>query len=470
MNEKEKNNIKLHSTKKAAAYSTSQIVNTASYQTFALLTFTFYFAVVGINVHLITIGFIIWSVWNSINDPILGALSDRTHTKWGRRFPYIMISIIPMAIISILLFYPPLSFGITNELINFAYFLVIIIIFEFFFTMFDVNLIALFPELFITEDERRKANATRMVFYIFGLLLSFVLPTIFIPDFSDPTYLPEFQFFGMINAVIIIIFGLLFLKISPKERIEFQHEYKNAPSLIESVKTCTKNKSFMTYIPAEIAVWFVIGMQTTIVPLYGKYVLNIGEGETIFLGLLLGIAFISSAFFINILWKPVVKKIGPRKTWLISVIVWILTLIPAMFINDKIEGLIVFFLIGIGLAGPIFLGDLILADIIDEDETITGTRREAGYYGVKAFFFRLSTVFVVLAISTVFTNAGWTVFEPETITQEIIFGLRALMVIFPAIALSIGLIAVYKYPLDGEKLKKVKEKLQELHAEKKSRV
>jgi len=42
--------------------------------------------------------------------------------------------------------------------------------------------------------------------------------------------------------------------------------------------------------------------------------------------------------------------------------------------------------------------------------------------------------------------------------------------IFPAIAMCLGLIAVYKYPLDGEKLKKVKEKLQELHAEKQSRV
>ncbi|MHA1670695.1 MAG: MFS transporter [Promethearchaeota archaeon] len=470
MNKKEEHNTTPYSNKKAAAYSTSQIVNTASYQTFSLLTFTFYFAVIGINVNLITIGFIIWSVWNSINDPILGAISDRTHTKWGRRFPYIMISIIPLALISILLYYPPLSFGITNELINFAYFLVIIIIFELFFTMFDVNLIALFPELFITVDERSKANGIRMAFYIFGLLLSFVLPTIFIPDFSNKNYLTEFQIFGVINAAIIIVFGLLFLKISPKERIEFQHEYKNAPSLFESVKTCIKNKTFMTYVPAEIAVWFVIGMQTMIVPLYGKYVLNIGEGETIFLGLLLGIAFISSAFFINILWKPVVKKTGPRKAWLISVIVWILTLIPLMFITDKLLGLFVFFLIGIGLAGPIFLGDLILADIIDEDETNTGTRREAGYYGVKAFFFRLSTVFVVLAISTIFTNAGWAVFEPETITQEIVFGLRALMFIFPAIALSLGLIAVYKYPLDGEKLKNVKKNLQELHAEKQSRV
>jgi len=470
MIEKEKSDSGRFSNKKAAAYSTSQIVNTAAYQSFALLTFTFYYAIIGININLITIGFIIWSVWNSINDPILGSLSDRTHTKWGRRFPYLMISIIPLAIIMILLFYPPLSFGINNELINFTYFLIIIIIFEFFFTMFDVNLIALFPELFITEEERSKANAIRMVFYIIGLLISFVLPTVFIPDFSNPIYLPEYQIFGIIAALVIIIFGVLFLKISPKEKTEFQNEYKNAPSLIESIKICGKNKAFMTYVPAEIAVWFVIGMQTMIVPLYGKYALNIGEGETIFLGLLLGIAFISAALFMNILWKPIVKRIGPRKTWLISVFTWIVTLIPLLFIKDKMIGLIVFALIGIGLAGPIYLGDLIMADIIDEDELKTGTRREAGYYGVKAFFFRLSTVFVVLAISMVFTNVGWTVFEPEDITQEVIFGLRALMFIFPAIALVIGLVAVYMYPLHGDRLKKAKEELQKLHTEKQSKI
>jgi GPH family glycoside/pentoside/hexuronide:cation symporter len=333
--------------------------------------------------------------------------------------------------------------------------------------MYDINLIAIFPEVFVSLEERAKANNIRQTFAIIGLIIAFILPTLFIPDLTNRKYLAQYQLYGIVVAIIIILCGLFFLKFTPKERAEFQNDYKNAPTFSNSIKLCVKNKSFMRYIPAEIANWFVYGMLPTIVPLYGKFVLGIGEGETIFLALLLGLTFISAAIFMNLLWKPIVQKIGLRKTWLISMSIWILTLIPLMFIQDVISGLIVFFIIGIGLSGSLYIIDLIIADIIDEDEVNTGTRREASYYGVNIFFQRLATIFVFLTISLVFTNVGWTIYEPENITAEVIFGLRALMCIFPAIALGIALIAIYRYPLDGERLKIVKENLNKIHDEKK---
>jgi len=226
----------------------------------------------------------------------------------------------------------------------------------------------------------------------------------------------------------------------------------------------------MRYIPAEIASWFVFGMLPTIIPLYGKFVLGIGEGESILLALLLGLLFISAVIFMNLVWKPVVQKIGLRKTWIISMSIWIITLIPLMFLQDVFSAMIVFFFIGIGFSGSLYIIDLIIADIIDEDELITGTRREASYYGVNIFFQRFATIFVFLTISLVFTNVGWTVYEPEKVTPEVIFGLRALICIFPAIALGIAILAIYRYPLDGDYLIKVKAELQTLHAEKKSRI
>jgi GPH family glycoside/pentoside/hexuronide:cation symporter len=141
-----------------------------------------------------------------------------------------------------------------------------------------------------------------------------------------------------------------------------------------------------------------------------------------------------------------------------------------MFIQDKFQGMIVLFFFGMGMSGPIYIIDLILSDIIDEDEVNTGTRREAGYYGVKAFIYKFSSVLVFLTIGLVFTNIGWAVYEPNRVTPEVIFGLRALMFIFPAIALIISFLTIYKYSLQGEKLGKVKEELQRIHDEKRSRI
>ncbi|MFX0072465.1 MAG: MFS transporter, partial [Candidatus Hermodarchaeota archaeon] len=341
MNQETRSSDDSYSLKKAASYSIGQVINNASYQTFSLLVFTFYFTIVGLNVILITIAFVIWSIWNSINDPLLGSISDRTHTKWGRRYPYIMLSIIPLALVMFFLFTPPITFGITTQLTNFIYFLIIILIFEFFYTMFDVNLIALFPELFITEEERTKANAVRMTVYLVTLIITFALPTFFIPDFSNPIYLMQYQIFGIFIAILIIIAGLCFLKFSPREKPEFREEYKNITSFKETLRICLKNKTFIRYLPAEMGMWYVIGVATTVIVLYGKFVLGIGEGETIYIALMLVIAFVSTALFMNILWKPVVQKVGPRKAWIFSVLIWILSLIPFLFIQDKFQGMVV---------------------------------------------------------------------------------------------------------------------------------
>ena len=452
----------------AVIYSFGQIADATAYQTFTFLVFTFYYAVVGINIVLITIGFIIWSIWNSLNDPLLGFISDRTHTKWGRRMPYIMIGFIPLAITMLLVFSPLKSFGIVNEMANFVYFLIVILVFELFYTMYSLNLTSMFPEVFITVKERTIANNVRQVFTIVGLIVAFILPGLFISDYSDPNSMPQYQVFGLVCLLIIIVLVLIFIKFGPKEKAEFQQDYKNAPGFFGSIKICVKSKSFMWYIPSEITNWFVFGMLPTIIPLYGKFVLGIQD--SLLISLLLGLAFISAAIFITVLWKPLVRKIGNRKSWIISMSIWIVSLLPLMFFGKYmlIISMIVFFLIGIGLSGSLYIIDLVVSDIIDEDEVNTGMRREASYYGVNALFLRLTTVLIFLAISSVFTSVGWAVFEPKLITPEIIFGLRTLIFIFPAIALGVGILAMFKYPLDGERLLKVKENLEKIHEKKKA--
>ncbi len=360
-----------------------------------------------------------------------------------------------------------MTIGINDEITNFAYFLTTIIIFELFYTMFSINQTALFPEVFIDKEERAKVNSIRQIFTIIGLILAFILPTLFIPDLTDRKYLQNYWIFGIFACIIVIIFGLIFLKWGAREKAEFKDDYKNQPSLIESYKICVKNENFRWAAFSLTMVWFVFGMLPTIIPLYGKFVL--GVDNSLFIALMLALAFISAMGFVFI-WRIVVLRIGVRKTWICSLLVWIVTFIPLLFVTGVAWGLFIFFLMGSGFAGALFLREILWGDVMDEDELTTGVRREAAYCGVNALFMRLSTILIFLAISLVFTNIGWAVYAPEKVTPEVIFGLQLLMVIFPVIALGIAIFGFYMYPLHGERLIKVKEARQKLHAEKKSKL
>jgi Na+/melibiose symporter-like transporter len=70
----------------------------------------------------------------------------------------------------------------------------------------------------------------------------------------------------------------------------------------------------------------------------------------------------------------------------------------------------------------------------------------------------------------VFSTVGWAVFEPSLATEQVKFGLRALIFIFPVIALIIAILAMTRYPLHGERLKDIQEKLKEIHEQKKARI
>ncbi len=210
-------------------------------------------------------------------------------------------------------------------------------------------------------------------------------------------------------------------------------------------------------------------MLPTIVPLYGSFVLGIGEDQSLLLGLLLGTAFISSMCFV-FLWRYVAVKIGIKRGLMISMTTFIITLIPLMFISDVLGGFIAFFLVGVGLSGSFFFIDVFISVIVDEDELNTGIRREGSYFGIHALIVRLSTVLIYLTISIVFNTVGWTVFSQLGSDEATIIGLRSLMFIFPAIFLGLGIISLSRFPITKEKYIHLKQNIEDLHAKKMEKV
>ena len=143
------------SEKNMIAFGFGAFADQMSHQAFQFLIFTFYYAVVGISLDAIAWSFIIFAIWDSINDPLLGPLSDHTKSKLGRRRFWVLISILPFAAANIFLFTVVRSWPDWGKT---AYMIGIIILYDTFYTIFDTNNLALFGEMFESEEERGRGN------------------------------------------------------------------------------------------------------------------------------------------------------------------------------------------------------------------------------------------------------------------------------------------------------------------------
>jgi len=218
------------SQKTAWAYSAGQITEVGLYQYFSFFVFTFYFFVVGLNIFYIAIAFIIWAFWNAINDPVIGALSDRTTSKYGRRKPWIIAGLIPVLFILVFTFTPPMG----SQLIIFIYFLIIILLYETFFSMYGVNWLSLLPEMYEGLEERAKVMQYVLVCVFFSVVIAVMLPAMFIPDYKDPQYIGNYAIAAIFMAIFLGFWGFVFIKWGLKEKIVFSKDAVSAPSVLSS--------------------------------------------------------------------------------------------------------------------------------------------------------------------------------------------------------------------------------------------
>jgi len=421
--------------------------------------FSFYFTAVRLPVLYIMFAYILWTIWNSINDPLIGYLSDRTNTRWGRRKPYILLGTIPIIVIEIILWLPPTS----SHFITFIYLLIMLMCYDTFYTMVALPYDSLFPELYTSVEERAEVNTIKQVLATIGMLCAFLVPGYFIGDLTQKEgYLIN----GMVTSTIVGISLLFSLKFGVREREEFKLDHQHDFSFIGGVKYSFKNKGFVLYTIMFFLYEYILLLLATVVPLYGEHVLKV---ESAFqTSILLGLMFVIGVVTV-LIWQKLDIKIGSRKAYAISMIVYVITAIPLLFISTYEAALITVIFMGFGFGGMLYFIYLIIADVVDEDELKTGVRREGTFFGITNFFMRLAMILSIVSVSLVFSSTGWEEYTPNP-DVNVILGLRLLVFLFPLIAVIGSLICLYFYPFTREYVDEIKTKIATLHAEKKERI
>lgn len=399
-------------------------------ESFGTYVIFFYVDVLGLKPQLVSFAFIIHGIIFAILNPLIGYISDKTHTRFGRRKPYIAVGILPLAIAFYLIWSPFVPKGYLS-----IYFLSIIIVFDLFYVMVALNLAALFPEMFPTLSERAQVSALRQTFGILGTLVGVALPPLIYSVYG-------WSFMGHIFS-LIIIFGFIIALYGSHES---EKTYVTSISIVSAIKYTFKNVSFLWYMVGGFFVKFVLTVLPAGIPFFTKYVLKLPSTDT---SIILGSIFIA-AIPMMFFWSSITKKIGSRNAIIFSIFL-LFIIFPWFFIvHNFLDTLLVSVIFGFALAGVVMLLDVMLAEVIDEDTKNTGMKREGIYTGVFWLIIRLGYSLQGIVIGTILQLSGYV---PNVLEQpsSAILGIRFLISGVPIIALLISLISFYFYPIGRKK-------------------
>lgn len=423
---------------------------------FNTFVFFYYEAEVGLNVWYIGIGLIIFAIYNALNDPIVGYLTNRPFKftkKWGRRFPLILIGGIPMGFCYFLIFIPPNvdpQTG-TGALILFGWFVFVTCLFDTFHTIFFVSWQALFPDKFRSQSERRTSTAYNILLGIIGVALGAMIPPLLITFGDLQTYIIQgiAIFLFSLVTMIIAIPGFREDRVTIDRYLESYVKEVKRRSFISELKLVFKQRSFVAFIFVYMMYQTLVVSMTASIPYVVRFILKLPASATTLLMacLLIGVI-VSTPFWI----KLAQKKNDNRKVMLIGAILLGVLLIPMIFIETYELFLISLLIWGIALGAFWAMIFPVMSDVIDESVVRDGERKEGTLTGIQQFFGRLGIIFQALSFALAHTLTGF-VEGADTQSASAIWGIHVHLAVVPMVCILLGAFVFWKwYDLKPEKV------------------
>lgn len=333
----------------------------------------------------------VYAIWDAVNDLLFGHLSDNTHTRWGRRRPWLMLALPLYILCFVLVFFVPQAVRGPNHL--FWYLLGITFFYETFSTILGVNYSAMFPELFQSFAERVRAGAFNRAGLTVGLLIGLAITPLV---YSRMGFQGMALLYGSLGGGLMLAAILRQRESPPARAMPVARPWVVFSEIL-------RERPFRLYASTLFVTAFMFNLFPLAVPFYVKYTLGADEAAT---SLIFGVSLVAALGGMP-LWVRLFQRWGTAGVFLRAVSMVAIACVWLGLVPDLVSAVLATTVLGLGWAGCQVCFDLIRAGLVDQHFAVTGRRSEAFYYSLLNFSVHISGLLQALAMFTIAILFGY---------------------------------------------------------------
>ncbi len=406
------------------------------FQTVMMFLMFFYTDVLGISAVAAGWIFLATRIWDAVNDPMMGAIADRTNTRWGKFRPWVLVSAIPFGVIGVLMFTTP-NLGATGKII-YAF-----VTYNAMMMIYTVNNVPYCSLTGVLTGDSIERTGLAQYRFIFAMLATFVVQSFaldLVKYLGKGNDAKGYQLTMVVFCSLAVIFFFITF-FTTKERVK--PDPKQKTSLKQDISDLTHNKQWLAIFFLTVFIFVYLALRGSVTLYYFKYYVGREDLFGRFNMLGMGVTLIGILFS-----KPLAIRFGKRNTFLVCLFLTAVFACVYAFLPPDAIFLIFAFnvLLSLSYAPTIPMLWAMMADVADYGEWKTGRRATGMTFSATTFGLKMGLSLGGALSGWLLAYFGYVAGAEQTATA--LTGIKMMMSIIPAIPFFIGVAILFFYKID----------------------
>jgi glycoside/pentoside/hexuronide:cation symporter, GPH family len=430
---------------------------------FSTLLLLFYSQVLGLEAGLVGLILLVALLLDAMVDPLVGYWSDKTHSRWGKRHPWMYAAILPIAAAWIMLWHPP---EVSDGWL-YAYLLLFAFLMRAAVSCYEIPALSVVPGLTSDYDERTSLTRWRFMFAWAGglLMLTLAFAVFLVPSERYPVgqlNIDGYQYYGWAGAALLVV-ATIISAVTTHRRIA---RLDSSPPVhlplgqtVRMIGRTLANRAFLILLGSTLFAYTNTGLTHSAATYVMTYYWEMPQAGFMAYSFSLFAGIVGAFWLVGLLQGRIEKRTGAVAAWIVSLILgvspYLLRLVGAFPENGSPILIPLLFTIltvsnGLAVAGAILVQSM-ASDIIEASQEQTGERSEGLFFSAYFFTQKCATGLGLFLTGLILSAVGFPEkARPGEVAEPVLTNL-AICYLIAVIVIAVATVAlIARFPITRE--------------------